>query len=425
MPALIRGPSPPLPAGALASLCEALAPASQQSEMDMNTTTGISTLFSLGLVRGVVVTSVVLTGLGNQAHATTDSPPTDTTPVVSLGAGDGQSWALLGDGKIKGWGEPYCDALGCLAPAEIAPLDLGAAAVEVQSNGEHTIARLDDGSVFTWSTNAGSISTPEPMTVSYSSAVTQLAIGEDFVCVRFEDGDVQCEGLGGHPAPASISSVLLDGAATELMAGATHACALLETGAVQCWGNNDSGQLGSPSSVDTNTLSLSGPAVQIVAGGDHSCALLDTGDVQCWGRNTEGQLGHTQVGIGTVPLDEPATAIAAGAEHSCAITALSQSLYCWGNDDLQQLGAGEDVAGLRRVDLGDHAAVEIFAGPTAWTTFAVLDDGKLYGWGNDDVGQLGYGSVFSLDVTTRSSESIPDVIIYDGIDGDGDINNDE
>ncbi|MEM9459789.1 MAG: hypothetical protein AAGF11_36770 [Myxococcota bacterium] len=374
--------------------------------------------------------SVLLTGISNQAHANTDSEPTnseptDTTPVVGLGAGDGQSWALLSDGKIKGWGEPYCDAIGCLAPTEIAPLDLGTAAVEVQSNGEYTIARLDDGSVFTWSTNAEGISTPEPMTLLYPSAVAQLAMGEGFMCMRFEDGAVQCEGLGGNPAPASISSAMLDGAATELMAGAAHACALLDTGAVQCWGSNDSGQLGSPSAVDTNILSLSGPATQIVAGGDHSCALLETGDVQCWGRNTEGQLGHPQASVGTVPLDEPAARITAGAEHSCAITALTQSLYCWGNDDLQQLGTGEDVAGLRRVDLGSHAAVEIFAGPTAWTTFAVLDDGKLYGWGNDDVGQLGYGNVFSWDVTTRSSEGIPDVIIYDGIDGDGDVNNDD
>ncbi|MCX4247276.1 RCC1 domain-containing protein [Paraliomyxa miuraensis] len=343
-----------------------------------------------------------------------------TTPspaIVGMGLGDGRSWVVTADDEIKGWGEPYCDSSGCPAPAEIDPVALGAPALEVHGNDELAVARLGNGAVVTWDAGDLGTSTPTPLSFGVTEPVAQLALGEGFVCARLVGGSVRCQALGGSPAQGSIVSPQLADAAIDLAAGHAHACAVLSTGAVQCWGNNTSGQLGSWSASGTSTVPLSGPANRIVAGGEHGCALLDTQTVQCWGNDDEGQLGHAGSYPDTVPLGQPVVGLAAGARHTCAITS-NGSLYCWGSDDLGQLGEGQDVGGLRRVDLGEHRATAVFSGPTAWTTFAVLDHGGLRGWGSNEAGELGYGDELIDGGAAWAVGKLPDIVIYDGSDAE-------
>jgi hypothetical protein len=334
--------------------------------------------------------------------------------VVSMGLADGQSWVVTDDGRVKGWGEPYCDASGCPTPAEIESLALELAAVEVHGNGEQSVARLVDGTVFTWAMGSIGVTNPAQMELGVTEPAVQLALGEGFSCARLEGGAVICRSLPGSVAPASILDPQLSAAATDLTAGVAHACAVLHKGAVQCWGSDDSGQLGSPAAAGPTLVALSGPAQRVVAGGEHTCALLETGEVQCWGDGADGQLGHAGPGIGTVALEGPAVRLAAGARHSCAITT-DGSLYCWGNDDEGQLGQGDDLGAVQRVELGGHRATAVFSGPTAWTTFAVLDDGGLRGWGDGDAGQLGQGDDLVAPGDTIMGK-LPDIIIYDGDD---------
>lgn len=380
--------------------------------------------FNRLLVTGLLAMSATLTSACDRAGEHAADPDvsmrsaTEIAPahVAGMGLGDGESWVVLDSGNVKGWGERFCDQAECLTPAQTPTVELDGPAVEVHGNGEYSVALMADGTVQGWGPSAADIEAPA--SVAFSRAVTALGLGEDFLCAQLEDGTVECQGIDEIPTPAWIATFALPGPVADLSAGAHHACARTLAGAVTCWGNNDGGQLGSLDATGPTSIPLSGPATQVAAGGMHTCARLDDGTVECWGSNAEGQLGHAQAGIGTVPLDDPIEQIAAGAEHTCALTEGSGDLYCWGSNALGQLGEGSDLPnGIRQVDLADHGATEIIAGPTAWTTFAVMDHGGLRGWGDEDQGQTGYGD--SLDdgpPPTRAVGNLPDILILDDPD---------
>jgi alpha-tubulin suppressor-like RCC1 family protein len=118
-------------------------------------------------------------------------------------------------------------------------------------------------------------------------------------------------------------------------------------------------------------------------------------------------------GVGSVPLPEPVASIAMGAQHGCAVTETSEQLYCWGSDAHGQLGVGADSsAGIRRVDLGGLGATAVFAGANASTTFVVLEDGGLRGWGRNDAGQAGYGDLLDGEVEPLAVGELPDIPIF-------------
>ncbi len=319
------------------------------------------------------------------AEAQAPESASDPTRVMAMGVADGESWAVLSDGEVKGWGKRYCDSQECQAPADNEALEVDDAAEEIHGNGQQVVVRQIDGTVLAYGDDLGQ----DPAHIGFGGTAAQLALGEDFLCARLDEGSVECRGLQGVPTPPWLAAFESPMEVVELAAGAHHLCARQQQGQVTCWGANDSGQLGA---VSQPSVALDGPAHSIVAGGAHTCALLDGGLVQCWGANDENQLGHPGQGVGDVPVPEAVESIAAGAEHSCAIGADTGTLYCWGSDSLGQLGAGIDTSeGIRTVDLGGHQATAIFAGATAWTTFVVLDHGGLRGWGLDDRGQTGYG----------------------------------
>ncbi|MCA9708627.1 MAG: hypothetical protein KDK70_22455 [Myxococcales bacterium] len=403
-----------------------------RSTLDMDTHNGTSNLFTRSFACCLVVGSIMLLGACDESptnepwelDGTSGRSATTLPTVEAMAAGDGLTWALMSDGTLQGWGEPYCEPNDCPVPSEIAPLTFHAAAVEIHANGDLVLVRLADGAVLTWTADATGLSMPTPIAFGHSAPIAQLALGSGFVCARFDDGRVSCQGLGKTILPPSLVGTVVHAGAIDLTAGASHACAVLATGEVECWGDDTYGQRGTPSSTGGYAIALSGSAQRVVAGADHSCALLEGGTVECWGRNDENQLGHTDSGVGKVPLGDAALQIVAGAEHSCAVTSLDQDLYCWGNDDLGQLGSGETINHLRRVDLDGLSTKTVFSSPSAWTTFAVLDDEGLRGWGDNTKGQLGYGDdddtlVDEMTVEQRTSLAVgklPDIIIYDGED---------
>jgi alpha-tubulin suppressor-like RCC1 family protein len=220
-------------------------------------------------------------------------------------------------------------------------------------------------------------------------------------------------------------------------------CALLANATVKCWGRNDWGQLGqgntlgggTPGSTPGSTPALGdGPnemgdnlppialgagrtATAISAGGFHSCALLDNGTVKCWGLNFYGELGQgdvatrgdgpNEMGDNLAPIalgaGRRATAISAGYTHTCALLD-NGTIKCWGQNDEGQLGQGS-IANLGDAanEMGDNLpVVALGAGRTATAisaarnyTCAVLDNGAVKCWGVGLYGQLGQGDVTS------------------------------
>ncbi len=238
-----------------------------------------------------------------------------------------------------------------------------------------------------------------------------------------------------------IVSDLGDDAVLDLGIGEGHACGLFYNDdtsekEIKCWGSNSSGYLGL--GVDTATQRYAGkeaselgnnlvavnlgtdktPA-QLAVGDYHTCALLDSGEVKCWGSNGSGQLGYgdntsrggsaatigdnllaVDLGKDAEGLDYTATYISAGQYHTCAVLN-NGKVKCWGDNDASKLGY-EDSEGrgddsnemgdnLPTVNLGtDRTATAVYAGYDH--TCAVLDNGALKCWGRNGDGQVGQAS---------------------------------
>jgi alpha-tubulin suppressor-like RCC1 family protein len=204
-------------------------------------------------------------------------------------------------GTKCGWG---CVDGACIYPSDIAAHDQTSCAV------------MSDNSLFCWGQTdfsascdyEGAKNSSKPLKVSNLANVSQVAVGQQFICVLLLDGTVSCWGMGFYGQLGngndnfSNDPVTVPGLAgvTQLVAGESHVCALRTNGEVWCWGDNEYGATGTYYD-STNTKSgyqLSpylvsvGVATQIAAGVYHTCALLKDNTVMCWGYDDYGELGR-------------------------------------------------------------------------------------------------------------------------------------
>jgi len=164
-----------------------------------------------------------------------------------------------------------------------------------------------------------------------------------------------------------------------VVAGDLVTCAIASN-KLYCWGSSSSGALGcglsciAGGNVPT-PHDLQGPVqfpsseigspIMVSLGPTHTCALLDSGKAYCFGMNDFGQLGcgrsdagDCRFGIGD-PISAPsalagsiqfdilgasedsllAQMIVSGDMHSCALLR-NGNVKCWGNNEFGQLGCG-------------------------------------------------------------------------------------
>lgn len=195
------------------------------------------------------------------------------------------------------------------------------------------------------------------------------------------------------------------------------------------WGNNERGQLGDgtltsrPQPEDVKGLA---GIIQVAGGGRHSLALRQDGVVFAWGANDRGQLGDNTTIDRTQPVAVQnlgnVVAIAAGGEFSMALTA-EGTVWTWGDDSFAQLGDGLDPFGQPASTPADCAGIMLTGGCNLNVRFpdangvmpvtlpeqvtglpfitqisagqnsalVLTREGTVFGWGEDDHGELAVG----------------------------------
>lgn len=199
--------------------------------------------------------------------------------------------------------------------------------------------------------------------------------------------------------------------------GADHSLTVMENGTVWSWGNNNYGQLGAGfgaiNSGSTGITYHDSPVpvrglegiVTVAAGKGHSLALDENGDVWAWGYNAQGQLGDgSKTNRSTaekVPNFEELNVTAIYAGDWCSFALVDNGdLWCWGDNTSSKLGNGDAVDQPIPIQVVLPDKVKAFATPKdADFCLALLDDGKVYGWGYNYYGQLGDG--------TRTTQKTP------------------
>ncbi len=369
--------------------------------------------------------------------------------VAAITAGRSHSCALLGDGTVRCWGWNHYGQLGrgvagaggptpapVLGPAGSGLAQLGGVTA-IAAGGVQTCALGAGGSVHCWGYNgegqvgagmasAEDVTRPVAVAGPGNSAArlagaVSIAAGNVHSCAVLSEGSVVCWGynesgrLGDGTAdnrafPVAVKGIGGIGELTgvvEVALGNSHSCARTVAGEVLCWGNGDSGQLGGGKPLDDSLVpvavrNLPAAAVGLAAGGDHSCATLSGGGLRCWGRGLSGQLGDGQaelaltpgpVSAGGVPL--AAQAVSAGPSATCAV--VSGGVRCWGHGRDGQLGDGTTVDSAEPVAVkagpglpGDIAGAEQVAMGYLHGC-ALMENGGVKCWGQNDSGQLGNG----------------------------------
>lgn len=236
----------------------------------------------------------------------------------------------------------------------------------------------------------------QPPTADAGGDSGVCAAGEELCqseCVDLQTTAAHCGACGNdcEPGQVCMAGACAD-PAVSVSASAGTTCVLTGTRRALCWGSNAVGQVGGGVDdevvVEPVDVGLS-EVVQIQTGGV-TCAVTGDGNVWCWGSNIDGQLGDRALGasrnapvrVSGLPMIQE---VAVGGDHVCA-RAEDGAVFCWGANDVGQLGDGttEERDGPVRVSLERDDALAVVAG--ASTTCALRSPRVVRCWGAAPVG---------------------------------------
>ncbi len=308
-------------------------------------------------------------------------------------AGNSNHYNLMATtaGNVLGWGTNYSGVLGQGAP-------------HVEHYNLPVMVKNAAGAAPLTGVAATTAGELDAMALLTSGEVVAWTVGETFA---------RAEVVKGLPRPvrnAANNGNLQN--IVQLQVGKDNAVALTATGRVMTWGSYHgqgvSGTANFPNEV--KDPSGNGPLTGIVAiagGGNFGLALSDSGKVYGWGWNSAGQTGR-----GTVdnPVQLPApvlaedgteltniVAISAGYHFSLALTADGR-VYGWGTNEYGQLGQNATSNyKTRAVLVKDSAGTGILNNIAMISagghhSLALDTSGRVLSWGREDDAALGEGA---------------------------------
>ncbi|EKE19448.1 MAG: hypothetical protein ACD_9C00014G0001, partial [uncultured bacterium] len=200
------------------------------------------------------------------------------------------------------------------------------------------------------------------------------------------------------------ASITLGKEVSQVTTSGISAFALTKDGKVYAWGSG--GRLGlgvgeiAEKYVPVEIPNLT-DVVSIAAGsGGHVLALKSNGDVYAWGLNGYGQLGVGDTVTKEIPTKistlSNVKAIGTGQYHSLAVVGDNGDVYAWGYNINNQLGNNSSTNSSVPVRVGVEGAWLSGAAAVTgmnYSSLALMNNGTVWSWGSNNVGQLGLGSV--------------------------------
>ncbi len=266
--------------------------------------------------------------------------------------------------------------------------------------------------------------------------IVDISVGENHGLVLLENGDLYTFGnnynsqLGRdtdiipNTVPGLVDYPKDFGKIVKITTGVDTSFGITETGRVFAFGTNDVGQIGIPAEEYVSEPTLHnfffrrGRVKKIFSGNEHTLYLMENGDVYSTGFGEQGQLG-----INDQLPDEPMiiqrlkdigrAVNVFGGFNSSFVLMENEDLYTFGENHYGQLGIAAQSANLdalgavgvvglgNRENIFDPTLVQFFRGKSRIIkivggfdyTFVLLENGTVYGFGLEESGRFGLGSI--------------------------------
>lgn len=207
----------------------------------------------------------------------------------------------------------------------------------------------------------------------------------------------------------------LDGRITQIYYGSNPTTfALTENNSLYGWGDNQASQLclestEKYSSSPVKIEGITGTIKEIHTDGSSIFVLTEDNALYAWGYNDHGRLG---IGLDDAEVNKPAKIEGINGIIKKIYTNYSftyiltedNTLYTWGNNQYGNLGVSSTAGYINKPEIvsgitGNIKDIYI----RGFATYAVTDDNSLYVWGDNSKGQLGLGDVLQSNVPAKVS----------------------
>ena len=152
---------------------------------------------------------------------------------------------------------------------------------------------------------------------------------------------------------------------------------------------------------------------KIVCGYAHACLITENNELYTWGSGDKGRLGLGDYKdryfpclvetLGGVKIIK----VSAGSLHTCALLENGQ-VYSWGEKETNGHNTESNIRFPKLLEtLKDEEIIDISIGFGGYHTLALTKDSKVYSWGQNRVGQLGFANESTFPINSENAFYYP------------------